>query len=165
MDETTRLGNAFCSELQHPYTRTFPRPLNPQIHHSISTSLPRLILTPVICDSPTTMRFSAPRSTSPSPERIQFERPSISRRKSPKASPSLGLAEPRTQQIRRTCTYGIHTDSESESDSDEPESENIPVDRTDADSDSEIGLTDALKYVSLSPSRYILSYLVMLWTW
>ncbi|KIM76818.1 hypothetical protein PILCRDRAFT_826026 [Piloderma croceum F 1598] len=103
------------------------------------------------------MRFSVPRSTSPSPERIQFDGPSTSRRKSPNISSSLGLGRPRSQrrsQPRRTSTYGIHSDSESESDGSEKEPTITPVDLGDAaESQSEVDLTDAFKYVSISPTR------------
>ena len=113
------------------------------------------------------MRFSVPRSTSPSPERIQFDGPSTSRRKSPNIPSSLGLGRPRSQRRSpRTSTYGIHSDSESESESesesDESEKEPtiIPVDLSDAaESQSEVDLTDAFKYVSISPTRYV-SFLV-----
>jgi nucleoporin GLE1 len=111
----------------------------------------------------TTMRFSVPRSTSPSPERIYFDGPSTSRRKSPDIPLSLGLGRLRSQprsQPRRTSTYGIHSDSESESDGSEKEPTIIPVDLSDAaESQSEVDLTDAFKYVSISPTRYV-SFLV-----
>ena len=110
----------------------------------------------------TTMRFSAPRSTSPSPERIQFKGPSISRRK---ASSSLGLGNPltpRRSQIRRSSTYGIHSDSESESSGSEQEHTVIPVDLVDGvESRSDVDLTDAFKYVSISPARYV-SFIIFL---
>ena len=99
----------------------------------------------------TAMRFSAPRSTSPSPERVQFQGPSG---KSSKGLKSLGLGNPRTQ-IRRTSTYGIHSDSESESDNDRLGPVIIPVDASEAESDQDTELADTFKYVSISPTRYV----------
>jgi hypothetical protein len=101
------------------------------------------------------MRFSVPRSTSPSPERVQFDGPSMSRRKSPNIQSSLGLGRPRSRRrSRRTSTYGIHSDSDSESDGSEKDPTIIPVDLGDAaESQSEVDLTDAFKYVSISPTR------------
>jgi len=102
------------------------------------------------------MRFSAPRSTSPSPERIQLDGPSMSKRKSPILS-SLSLGRPQSQrrsQLRRSSTYGIHSDSESDGSEKEPTI--ITVDFSDAaESQSEVDLTNAFKYVSISPTRYV----------
>ena len=69
----------------------------------------------------------------------------------------------RTGQTPNTCNkYDEHVlvvstlISGSDSDNDESESENIPVDRTDAESESEIGFTDAFKYVSGSVLMVVL---------
>jgi hypothetical protein len=78
----------------------------------------------------------------------------MSRRKSPNIPSLLGLGRPRSQprsQPRRTLTYGIYSDSGSESDGSEKEPTIIPV----AEPQSEVDLTDAFKYVSISPTRYV----------
>jgi len=91
------------------------------------------------------MRFSAPRSTSPSPERSNQVSPSLVR------SFVVSPQKPR----RRAFSYGLHDDDESD-ESDESESESVDDDdgqgdTLDADPDDD--LADSLQYVSISPPR------------
>lgn len=99
------------------------------------------------------MRFSAPRSTSPSPERPGQLSPSSTRK-------FLVTGQP---QRRRSCSYGLRDDSESEEDEeDEEESDDSQEESVTPDDDSDDDLAESLQYVSLSPPRYVPSLPILL---
>lgn len=100
------------------------------------------------------MRFSAPRSLSPSPERRQ-RRPFIS---SYSNASQRGARSPQALK-RSSSTFGVHFDSDSEeysdeivsvSDGDALDGSIIKIESDESDND----LTDALQYVTISPTRY-----------
>lgn len=108
------------------------------------------------------MRFSAPRSLSPSPERQHR------RKHQPKKYVQPSLHYPNTSHLgarspqalkRSRSTFGVYSDSDSEEYSDEVVSVSdgeglddsiIKIESDESDND----LTDALQYVSISPARY-----------
>jgi hypothetical protein len=99
------------------------------------------------------MRFSAPRSTSPSPER--------SSQLSPSSSRTFVVRKP--QQRRRACSYGLRDDSDSDSEGEDEddegsnESDDDDGDGATPDDDSDSDIAESLQYVSISPARYVLS--------
>jgi hypothetical protein len=69
----------------------------------------------------------------------------------------LGLVRRQGQgQVRRTTTYGVHSDSDSESDEEEEEEGiEIEIGPKVGDSGSDLDLADPFKYVSITPTRFV----------